>query len=150
MFLHRLTIFAVLIATGCSHESKEVILARNVYWMAPDGGLPAYAGKLTPTEVEHLRAEIKKISFPVKEGVFQKLIPADLKAKIVLNWDHMSGDAQGRVGGIVEDYWLNTSSILRVATAYYSVGGEHYNCQDWAEVIDPEHAYTDDPRGPRK
>lgn len=137
-----LTFLAVYALSGCVHESKEIREARAVYWMAPDGGLAAHVGSFSNAEVDRLRMEIGKMSFPVKEVIFRKLLPPSLKPKTVMNWDNFRGDDKGRFGGIVEDYWLNESSVLRVATAYYYVKEESYNCMERAEIIDPAQAYS--------
>jgi hypothetical protein len=144
MLLRSFTILGVFALVGCGlRESKEVAEARDLYWMAPDGRIAAHVGSVPETEVDRLRVEIKKLSFPVRESVAMTLLPMTVKAKAIVFSDFGSVDEKGRVGGMIEDYWLNASSVMRVATAYYSVAGEHYNCKEWIEIIDPVHAYTD-------
>ena len=137
---------SLLEKTAEAQQLPAKATASDVYWMAPDGGLTAYAGAMSEAEVEQLRAAIRAVVFPAKEGVIQKLLPPSLKPKAICFEDWHRVDDKGRMGGMVEDYWLNTSSVLRVSTAYYNVKGEHYNCQEWAEVIDQNRAYTEIPR----
>jgi hypothetical protein len=133
---------AALFLGACKHEPAELAEARSVYWLAPDGGLATHAGNLNSAEVDHLRAELQKLTFPVKQGVVQHLIPSSVKPKAILHWDGgYAADPKAPLGGMVEDYWLNASTVLRVASAYYHPGEFFETRSEWAEIIDATRAY---------
>jgi len=134
--------FAVVGFSGCAQESKETAEAREVYWMGSRGGPVGYVGTVSKEEATRIGEEIKKLRFPVLEGVIGKFIPHSLEPKTVMNWDAFQTNANGPLGGIVQDYWLNSSSVFRVTTAYYASSDDRYVYQQWAEIIDPIQAYT--------
>lgn len=46
------------------------------------------------------------------------------------------------------DYWLNQSTVLRVGRVYYDNGQDHFEREEWYELMSPKKAFQPDPRGP--
>lgn len=100
------------------------------------GGQAAKFGDYSSSEVEALRASIAKLNFPVSEHTIAKMLPKTVEPLFVTFVDWLPDkEKKGRVGGNIVEYWLNRGQVLRVATAYYAKGDEHYSLEEWAEII---------------
>ena len=135
---------ALFVATTCNGESKEMTQARERYGLIP-ASAALHVGQMTEAEVDILKAECRKIRFPASErgSVINNLIPKTIRPKVVMIDDSLTklGD-QPRGGGMVVDYWLNESTVLRAGIAYGHTPEER-SSYIWVKFIDAEHAYTD-------
>jgi hypothetical protein len=95
----------------------------------------AVVGKMSESEVETVRLRLEKITFPQPAETVSKMIPPDIVPDPVEHIDLFSTDSKGRMGGRVQDYWLNSRVVLRVAQAYYYIDEKPESKDEWAVVL---------------
>jgi hypothetical protein len=100
------------------------------------GGVRPEVANYSAQEVDSLRLTLGKVGFQAPEGTVAKLLTRAVKRLWVDTVDSkVNRESKGRVGGNVVEYWLNDDRVLRVATAYYSVGNKHFNLEEWAVIL---------------
>ena len=97
---------------------------------------PPEYGSYNQEEIAALGVALSHVRFPATEGTIRKLLAKSLKPFPVQFVDYFRDrEDKGRVGGNAVEYWLNHEALLRVATAYYSVGGKHFSLEEWAVIL---------------
>ena len=83
-----------------------------------------------------LRTALERIVFPAPEGTVKRLLPRKWRPVPVKIEDFRPDlENKGRFRGIVVEYWLNDQRMLQVATAYCTVGGKHFDQEQWAVIL---------------
>jgi hypothetical protein len=130
------------LAIACAADADE-------YWVVGEARRREFIGSFTKAEVESLRAQIRKLSLPYEFGSRGSFLPpATMRPKLVLAWDANAVDARGRMGGLIEDYWLNSDSVLRVVQVYYKRGDHGLSRVEKLVILSPAEAYAPLPRNP--
>lgn len=150
MLLLGLFCFALI---GC-YESKEEREARLVYW--PNEKVAArYVGKMTEDEVAVFRSKLSQTKFPAPAFTLARMLPSTLEpfGRIFVDGKDFMGGAPSvgtyhPIGGNVSDYWLNSNTVLRIGTVYYDNGQDHFEREEWYELMTPKRAFQEDQRGP--
>ena len=145
--------FFCCVLAGCI-ESKEDRESRLTYW--PNDEIAArYVGKMTADEVAVFRSKLSQTKFPAPASTLAKMLPPTLEPYgrlFVDGKDFMRGatgvGTYNPIGGNVVDYWLNKDTVLRVGTVYYYNGQDHFEREEWYELMDPKKALRADDRGP--
>ena len=125
-----------------------------MYW--PNEDVAArLVGKMTDDEVAVIRTKLSQTEFPAPAFTISKILPTKIEAfgrTFVDGKDFMKGAASigtfDPIGGNVSDYWLNQNTVLRVGTVYYYNGKEHFEREEWYELMTPKKAFRWDDRGP--
>ena len=100
------------------------------------GNVSAEIGTYTPDEVQKVRQALARVEFPAEPGTVARLLPRPLKELPVRFVDWVPDqEKKGRVGGMEVDYWLNSDTVLKVATAYYFVDDTPFNREEWAVIL---------------
>lgn len=139
--------------SGCD-ETKEEREARSMYWPREEVAV-RYVGKLTDDEVTVVRAKLSQTKFPAPAFTVAKMLPSPLEpfGRIFVDGkDFLRGavnvGSYEPIGGNVSDYWLNQNAVVRVGTVYYTNGKDHFEREEWYELMTPKRAYQEDRRGP--
>ena len=102
------------------------------------GRYPEY-GTYNQEQIAALGVALSHVKFPVPEGAIRRLVAKSLKPLTVQFVDYYKDlENRGRLGGNAVEYWLNHDTLLRVATAYYSVDGKHFSLEEWAVIMTKE------------
>jgi hypothetical protein len=125
-------VFSSIVTVGLSQANPggSVTIPTGV------GGRQPEYGTYNQEEVAALRVALTHVRFPTAEGTIRKLVAKSLKPLPVQFVDYYRDrENKGRIGGNAVEYWLNHDTLLRVATAYYSVDGKHFNFEEWAVIL---------------
>jgi len=124
-----LSLLLVALAAGCTSQAPEdppMAMGRAI----------TEFGDFTPSEVATIRSGVLKLTFPAPAGSVVRLLPRSLPEVSVSFSDYAPDqEKKGRMGGNVVEYWLNREFVLRVASAYYARGEEHFTMEEWAVVL---------------
>jgi len=128
----RISIVALFLI-GCARQpSSFELLVPPVY-----RSHPGVLGHFNAEQVVALKAKIRGVAYPRPASfsatlLGEKIVPVPVG---VVDW-HADKENKGRVGGNIVDYWLNRESVMQVATAYYSVEGNHFSLEQWCDVLE--------------
>jgi len=144
----------ICFAIGGCMETKEDRESRLTYW--PNKEVAArYVGKMTDDEVAVFRTKLSQTKFPAPAFTLARMLPPTLEPhgrEFVDGKDFMRGTPSigtyDPFGGNVSDYWLNENTVLRVGTVYYYNGQDHFEREEWCELMTPKKAFQADNRGP--
>ncbi|MBL9201170.1 MAG: hypothetical protein JNL39_11715 [Opitutaceae bacterium] len=133
---------AVTLATTYGADADE-------YWLITEDYRKQFIGNFTKAEVDSLRTQISKISLPYEFGSKGSFFPpTTMRAKVLIAWDANAVDARGRMGGLIEDYWLNSQSVLRVVQVYYKQGDRRISRVEKLAIVSAVEAYVPLPKNP--
>ncbi|WP_438480716.1 hypothetical protein [Oleiharenicola lentus] len=144
---------AMLISTGCSpnqpsfahkeaNPTTSKIGVAEYYWGNQDLQ-NEFVGNFSALQVAEIKSAISLIQFPVRQerATFLRLIAPSVRPYAITNWDNFGRKPSEPFGGIIEDYWLNKSAVLRVTTTYRGDDKAYFNIIESAEIISAEIAY---------
>ncbi len=119
------------------------------YWVVTEAHRKQFIGSFSKAEVDSLRTQISKVRLPYEFGSKGSFFPpTTMRAKVLVAWDANAVDARGRMGGLIEDYWLNSQSVLRVVQVYYNQGERGISRVEKLVVMSAVEAYAPLPRNP--
>jgi hypothetical protein len=133
-----LSLVVVLVA-GCGGSRNEVDTrtssARYTY-TSTAVGQKKDIGRFTSQQVEDVRARASVLRFPLREKIILRFVPADVHPVPLWFVDEFAAIEGKPLGGIVQDYWLNSDSVLRVGTSYHRTG----NQIEWMQLLSSREA----------
>ncbi len=140
-FVRWIPIAVALVCAGCDESGERLVESKLFYWRGSDPRV----GSMSASEVADIVREIGSREYPVDARELYPITPDEPEPVTVWSWDGMQTSEASPIGGIVQDYWLNDSHVLRVTTAYFRSEKEEvgYRNLAWASVLTASEAYDE-------